>query len=302
MQIADHCRNQPLYLNLCTSHHSLPWPALSAMAAAAAAVERAAVVGAKELVDQLAPRLSRAKRIVVFTGAGVSTASGIPDYRGPQGVWETRQPVWYNEFMSSEDAKRRYWQQKTEDWFAFGRSAQPNAVHHAVRKLELAGKLHLCATQNVDGLHAAVDTTRLAELHGTGRRVECQRCGLGGLSAPLFQRFRQNPTPPTCTSCEGPLKLASISFGQPLRDINLLRTREACVTADLIIALGTTLSVEPAASLALEGAEAGAEYIIVNKGQTEHDGFPEVALRLEGDVMEVFPPAVDEALIGTGLA
>jgi NAD-dependent deacetylase len=142
------------------------------------------------------PRLVRllrdAARIVVFTGAGVSTASGIPDFRGPQGVWKRRRPVYYQDFMASEEARVEYWDQKLEAWGAF-RSACPNAVHSSLARLETVGRLEAVVTQNIDGLHEMAGTSRgrLIELHGTNARVECQTCGERTDPEPHLEYFRQ---------------------------------------------------------------------------------------------------------------
>jgi NAD-dependent deacetylase len=240
--------------------------------------------------------LAGATRALVFTGAGISTASGIPDYRGPQGVWKTRAPVYYQEFMTSESHRRAYWQQKAEDAEAWG-SAPPNEVHDAIVRLERAGKLEMVVTQNVDGLHAAAGTSpaRLVEIHGTNREIECQSCRERSQPDLHFATFRRTGEPPVC-HCGGFLKPATISFGQDLRIEDLARAFEAAERCDLVVALGSTLTVNPAASIPLAAAERGAPYVIVNRGPTEHDGRAVVTLRLEGDVVELFPPAVEEVV------
>jgi NAD-dependent deacetylase len=236
------------------------------------------------------------KQMLVFTGAGVSTGSGIPDFRGPQGVWKRRQPVYYHDFMRSEAARIEHWDYKLEGWAAF-RDARPNATHEAILKLERAGKVLAVATQNIDGLHARAGTSpeRLIELHGTNSLVECQTCGKLSDPEPHFESFRRTRRPPTC-DCGGFLKPATISFGQNLRNEDLERAQQAASHTDLVVALGSTLSVYPAANIPLIAANRGAPYIIINRGPTEHDGLTEVTLRIEGDVGEVFPPAVKAAL------
>ncbi len=235
--------------------------------------------------------------ILIFTGAGISTGSGIPDYRGPQGVWKQRQPVYYQDFMASEEARIEYWDYKLEGWETF-RHAKPNAVHKAVVNLEKAGKLLMVVTQNIDGLHSMAGTSedKLVELHGTMRTVECQSCG--ELSSPEahFMKFKQTRRAPLCRNCSGYLKPATISFGQNLRQEDLYKAHAAAEQTDLIIAMGSTLSVHPAASIPLMTAERGVPYVIINRGPTDHDGNPLVTLRLEGDVVQMFPPAVDAAL------
>jgi NAD-dependent deacetylase len=240
--------------------------------------------------------LRSANRILIFTGAGISTASGIPDFRGPGGVWSRRQPVYYDDFMSSEAARIEHWDYKLEAWPAF-RAARPNAVHHAIVKLENAQKVAAVVTQNIDGLHAlaGTDPERLVELHGTNLLVECQTCQWRGDPEPFFEHFRIHRTPPVC-SCGGFLKPATISFGQSLDRIALQRAHEAATHADLVVALGSTLSVYPAASFPLLAAERGAPYVIINRGPTDHDQERRVSLRLEGEVTQIFPATVEEAL------
>ncbi|HEX8281237.1 MAG TPA: Sir2 family NAD-dependent protein deacetylase, partial [Chthoniobacterales bacterium] len=185
---------------------------------------------------------------------------------------------------------------KLESRDAF-RDAQPNAVHHAIVKLERAGKLCAVVTQNIDGLHSLAGTSaeRLVELHGTNALVECQSCGWRDDPESHFESFRRTRQPPVCR-CGGYLKPATISFGQSLDRGVLERARDAALQADFVVALGSTLSVYPAASFPLIAAERGSPYVIVNRGATEHDDDPRVTLRLEGEVGEIFPSAVDKAL------
>ena len=248
----------------------------------------------RELVEYL----TNARRILIFTGAGVSTSSGIPDFRGPQGVWTRRKPVYYDEFMTSEAARIEHWDYKLEGWELF-RTAQPNAVHHAIVELEKADKLLVVLTQNIDGLHSDAGTSpdRLVELHGTNRFIECQGCYRRSDPEPHFQYFQAHRKPPVCP-CGGFLKPATISFGQGLDPATLERAHGAARKADLIVALGSTLSVYPAASFPLMAAQRGVPYVIINRGPTEHDGERCVSLRLEGEVTTIFPPAVDAAIRG----
>jgi len=242
--------------------------------------------------ERLVERLRAASRILIFSGAGVSTASGIPDFRGPNGVWTRRRPVYYDEFLASEAARVEYWDYKLETWDIY-QQAQPNALHDAVVALERAGKVLAVVTQNVDGLHRRAGTSpqRLVELHGTDLFVECQTCHATSDPMPHFDQFRATRSAPRC-GCGGLLKSATISFGQPLRGDDLDRAAAAASRADLVVALGSTLSVYPAASIPLVAAERGTPYVIVNRGATDHDGHEAVTLRLHGDVTEIFPPAV----------
>jgi NAD-dependent deacetylase len=240
--------------------------------------------------------LRQARRILVFTGAGVSTGSGIPDFRGPTGVWQRRRPVYYDAFLASEAARVEHWDYKLEGWPAF-QNARPNATHLAIVQLEQAGKLEAVVTQNIDGLHELAGTSRqrLIELHGTNRFVECQSCRKRSDPGPHFEFFRETRRPPRC-ECGGWLKPATISFGQSLREEDLKRAEAAACNADLVLALGSTLSVYPAAAFPLLAAKREVPYIVINRGPTDHDGRAEVSLRLEGDVAEIFPPAVQRAI------
>ena len=246
--------------------------------------------------ERLADLLRAGKEILLFTGAGISTGSGIPDFRGPDGVWKRRQPVYYHDFMRSEAARIEHWDYKLEGWSAF-RDARPNATHDAIVHLERAHKLIAVVTQNIDGLHARAGTSaeRLVELHGTNSLVECQTCGRLSDPQPHFEMFRKTRRPPLC-ECGGFLKPATISFGQNLRNGDVERAETAARKADLVVALGSTLSVYPAANIPLLAARRGVPYVVINRGPTEHDDLPEVTLRLEGDVAEIFPPAVAAAL------
>jgi NAD-dependent deacetylase len=246
--------------------------------------------------SELVEYIQNAERILIFTGAGVSTASGIPDFRGPDGVWKTRRPVYYQDFMTSEEARIEAWDQKLEGWAAF-ENARPNAVHKAVVKLERSDKIECVITQNIDGLHTRAGTSpeRLIELHGTNAEVECQTCGKRSDPERHYAAFRRTKKPPMC-ECGGYLKSATISFGQLLIEADLHRAATAAVNADLAISLGSTLSVYPAASFPLMAAERGAPYVIINQGKTDHDSYPDLALRLEGDVTKIFPLSVEEAL------
>lgn len=245
---------------------------------------------------ELSDYLRAARRILLFTGAGISTASGIPDFRGPNGVWTRRQPVYFHDFMTSEAARIEHWDYKLEAWEAF-RDAEPNDVHRAIVRLEEAGKVEMVVTQNIDGLHARAGTSaeRLVELHGTNSLVECQSCKARSHPQPHFDFFRAEGRPPLC-DCGGFLKPATISFGQSLEPNELERAERAALVADLVVSLGSTLSVYPAASFPLLAARRGAPYVIINRGATEQDDERSVTLRLEGEVNEIFPAAVAAAL------
>ncbi len=247
--------------------------------------------------NRLVELLRQGSKILVFTGAGISTGSGIPDYRGPQGQWKTTEPVYFNDFMSSEEARREYWQQKLESWPEI-RDATPNPSHRAIAELEGAGKILLVATQNIDGLHEKAGTSPqcLVELHGTDLKVECMSCHTMSAPDARFAAFAATHKPPLCEDCNGFLKPATISFGQNLRQDDLERAFASAAAADLVLALGSSLTVNPAASIPLVAANRGTPYVIINRGVTQHDSYSGVTLRLDGDVAELLPPAVQSCL------
>jgi NAD-dependent deacetylase len=235
--------------------------------------------------------------MLIFTGAGISTPSGIPDFRGPAGIWTKRAPVYYHDFMSSEAARIEHWDYKLEAWAAL-RAARPNVVHDSIVKLELVGKVLALVTQNIDGLHSLAGSLpdHVIELHGTNALVECQTCLWRGDPEPSYEFFRTHRKPPVC-HCGGFLKPATISFGQNLNPETMERAADAARQADLVIALGSTLSVYPAASFPLMAAQRGVPYVIINRGPTDHDKESSVSLRLDGELAEIFPRAVAEALL-----
>ena len=247
-------------------------------------------------MEDLIGYLREARRILVFTGAGISTGSGIPDFRGPDGVWKKRQPVYYQDFMASEEARIEHWDYKFEGWEAF-RDATPNPVHHAIVDLEKAGKLEMLVTQNIDGLHEAAGTSRerLVEIHGSNSRIECQSCHALTAPEPHFVWFAEHRACPRC-ECGGFLKPATISFGQAMPEEPMMNAFRAARNADMAVALGTTLSVQPASGIPLLTAELGYPYVVINRGPTDHDQHKSLSLRLEGDVVELFPSAVGEVL------
>ena len=246
---------------------------------------------------RLVELIAQSLRAVVFTGAGLSTGSGIADYRGPDGVWKTREPVMFRDFMERRDARVEYWDQKLETWPMI-RDAEPNAAHRAIARWQAAGRVGAVITQNIDGLHekAGCDLERLFELHGTQLAVECMDCHERTEPGPHFEFFAATRKPPECAACGGRLKPATISFGQSLRQRDLDRSVAAARTADLMVVLGSSLLVHPAAGIPLLAVERKAPYVIINRGSTEHDDLVGLTLRLDGDVADVLPPAVDAAL------
>jgi len=237
--------------------------------------------------------LADAQRIVVLTGAGISTDSGIPDFRGPNGVW-TRDPeaaklVTLDSYVADPAVRRRAWLSRRDHpaW-----SAEPNAAHRALVDLEGTGRLRAIVTQNIDGLHqrAGSDPDLVVEIHGTLYEVECLNCDRRTGMAETLRRVAEGEPDPDCRSCGGILKSATISFGQQLDRRTLLRAATAAADADFFLAVGTSLTVQPAAGLLEVAARAGARLVIVNASPTPYDRLADAVLR--EPIGEVLPALV----------
>ena len=244
---------------------------------------------------QVARWLAEARAVTVLSGAGLSTESGIPDFRGPQGVW-TKDPAARRLFdleayRSDPQVRRQAWQRRAEHpaW-----TARPHAGHAALVALERAGRLRAVLTQNIDGLHqlAGHDPARVLELHGSIHRVECLSCRWSGPTDDVLARVRAGEADPPCARCGGILKTATISFGQALDREVLSAAVAAAAGADLLLAVGTTLTVRPAASLVDVALGAGARLVVVNDGPTAYDG--RAAARVGGRIGQVLPLLVGE--------
>jgi NAD-dependent deacetylase len=243
-------------------------------------------------IERLRELLRGAERILIFTGAGVSTASNIPDYRGPAGLYRTSRPVYFDAFLASEPVRKSYWRMKCDGYRAFA-DARPNPAHLAIVELERRQRVESVVTQNIDGLHRAAGTSkeRLIELHGTALEVECVDCAARERPARAIAEFEHSGEPPRCASCGGLLKPAVIMFGQPLRAVDLERAERAALAADLVLSLGSSLVVRPAADIPLLAARRGVPYVIINQGETPHDA--EASLRIDADVSRVLPEAIE---------
>jgi len=238
--------------------------------------------------------IAAARRIVVLTGAGISTDSGIPDFRGPQGVW-TRNPhaekmATLQHYVADPDVRKRSWQDRLSSpaW-----QAKPNAGHLALVELERRGHLDTLVTQNVDGLHLMAGTSpeRLIQIHGTMREVTCLACGERAPMERALARVRAGEDDPACRSCGGILKSATISFGQSLVAADLTRAQQAAHRSDLMLAVGTKLSVWPIAGVVPTAKEAGARVVIINAEPTELDSMADAVLR--GSISEILPRLVE---------
>jgi NAD-dependent deacetylase len=226
--------------------------------------------------------MDEARRVVALTGAGISTESGIPDFRGPSGVW-TKDPeaeklsnIHY--YMSDPDVRKRAWKGRLDHpaWHA-----QPNAGHRALVELERRGKLHALITQNIDGLHqmAGSSPDTVIEVHGTMREVMCMECAWRGPMEPVLHRLRAGEADPPCGHCGGILKSATISFGQPLVADVLRRAMQAAEEADVLLTVGTSLQVYPVAGAVPAAKSAGARLVIVNAEPTPFDEAADAVFR-----------------------
>ena len=245
-----------------------------------------AVAAARRLIDE-------ARRVVVLTGAGISTDSGIPDFRGPQGVW-TRNPeaekmATIQHYVADPEVRKRAWRSRLE---SPALSAEPNDGHKALVALERRGKLLALLTQNVDGLHqkAGSSPSLVVEIHGTAREVTCLACGERAPMERALARVRAGEADPPCRTCGGILKSATISFGQSLVPEDLRRAEQAARGCDLMLAVGTKLSVYPIAGVVPAAKDAGGRVVILNAEPTEMDSLADVVLR--GPISALLPRLV----------
>jgi NAD-dependent deacetylase len=240
-----------------------------------------------ELADGIAV-VSAAKRITVLSGAGVSTDSGIPDFRGPEGLW-TRDPKAerlssFQAYRDDPEVRRASWQARLAHpvW-----RAEPNEAHRALVALERAGRLVSLVTQNIDGLHQRAGSAAVLELHGSMRETVCLQCNEHRPMGEALERVAEGNPDPSCRVCGGILKSATISFGQPLDADVLAAARDAALACDVLLAAGSSLSVQPAAGLVGLAARAGAAVVICNASATPYDDLAAIVLR--GPLGEVLP-------------
>jgi NAD-dependent deacetylase len=237
--------------------------------------------------------LAESERAVVFTGAGISTGSGIPDFRSPGGIWEKYKPVMFQDFMASDAAKREYWRQRFSREGAMT-DAEPNRGHRAVEKLVRAGKVSSVITQNIDGLHqqSGVPEEKIIELHGNATYAACLDCGARYEIGPIREAFLRDETLPLCHHCGGAVKTATISFGQSMPEDAMRLAQIETLQCDLFLAIGSSLVVYPAAGFPLVAKEHGARLVILTRDPTELDRYADLVLNDEigpvlGDVVGV---------------
>lgn len=241
--------------------------------------------------DRLANLFAQATRPVVFTGAGVSTESGIPDFRSPGGVWDRYAPIDYRDFLRDPEARRETWRRGLHTYPVVA-AAEPNPAHLAIAELERLGRLAALITQNIDGLHqrAGSSPELIVELHGNAHQVRCLACGARDERAAVHGRVEAGEAEPPCQRCGGVLKPATVSFGEPMPADEVGRAERAARSCDLFVVVGSSLVVYPAAGLPELALQAGAPLAIVNASPTHLD--PYAAVRIEAKAGEVLPDVV----------
>ena len=248
----------------------------------------------QELIQDAAELLHEAKQVVLLTGAGISTESGIPDFRSPGSVWRENPPTSYRDFLNSSEARQRYWQTR-KSLSAQVQSARPNPAHLALAELERRGILAGIITQNFDGLHqdAGNDPQYIVELHGTSREAACALCGARSSMVELQSRIDAGEIDPRCPHCSGYMKSATILFGQRIPEADLSRAREIVAHCDLFLVVGSSLKVTPAAMLPRLALNNHVPLIIVNLQPTSLDEVADVAIHEQAGVVL---PAIIKAM------
>jgi NAD-dependent deacetylase len=233
-------------------------------------------------IERLRELIGSARRIVAFTGAGISTESGIPDFRSPGGIWTRYKPIYFDDFMSSEEMRRESWRRKfaTDEVML---KAEPNAGHRALAKLVEQGRMGAIITQNVDGLHqrSGVPDSKVIELHGNATYASCLDCGQRHELEPIKTTFLGHGKLPLCEKCDGIVKTATISFGQAMPEIAMARAQDATLGCDLFIVLGSSLVVYPAAGFPRLAKRKGAGLVILNRDATDQDEDADVVIHAE---------------------
>jgi len=226
----------------------------------------------------LASSIRTARQAIAFTGAGISTESGISDFRSPDGLWSRMKPVMYDDFLRDRSERVRYWKMRNE-LYRETRGARPNAGHLALAQWELRGGLRAVITQNIDGLHQDAGSRRVIELHGTNRVVACVVCAKEWHPDDILARIEAGEDAPDCDACGNPLKSRTISFGQKMPADLMQESFQLARQCDVCVAIGSSLVVEPAASVPRVAAESGARLVIINREETPLDHLAECVIR-----------------------
>ena len=245
----------------------------------------------KSASAQLEELFEESRRAVAFTGAGISTECGIPDFRSPSGLWTKNQPIEFSEFLGKKEMRDEAWRRKfaMEDSF---RVAKPGRGHRALASLLQRGKLSAVITQNIDNLHqvSGIPNGKVIELHGNGSYATCLDCGIRYELEWVKERFEKSKgSAPDCADCGGPVKSATISFGQSMPEDPIRQAAIGTLAADLFVAIGSSLVVWPAAGFPLRAKRNGAKLVILNREPTDLDDIADLVIREDiGDVLEVF--------------
>ncbi len=241
--------------------------------------------------------VQRSRRAVVFSGAGISTESGIPDFRSPGGFWTRYKPIAFEEFLASEETRLEAWRRFLMIRQAIG-EARPSAGHLAVARLVARGHVSHVITQNIDGLHAeaGVPRERIIEIHGNGTFAKCLSCGLRHEISWVSEVIASKARPPSCTACGGIVKSATISFGQAMPEQEMADARAATLDADLFIAIGSSLQVFPAAGFPVMAKQNRTPLVIVNREETGLDGLADLVVNAEiGAVMDALISRIESS-------
>jgi len=231
--------------------------------------------------------ISQSEALVFFTGAGISTNSGIPDFRGPKGIWKTSQPIYFQDFVNSKEKRIESWDRKFSNGLKIDK-AEPNLGHKKIADIMKKKELSHLITQNVDNLHqeSGVSESQITELHGNATYAKCLDCQLRYNLAELKKSFLSTKEPPLCNACNGLIKTATISFGQPMPEEEMLIAQKKSISCDLFICIGTSLAVFPAADLPVLAKETGSKLVIINNEPTQMDHMADLVINR--DISEVF--------------
>ena len=231
--------------------------------------------------------LVQSKAPVFFTGAGISTDSGIPDFRGPKGIWKTSQPIYFQDFISSKEKRIESWERKFSNELNINK-AKPNKGHQKIAEIMKIKDLSHLITQNVDNLHqeSGINDDKITELHGNATYAKCLECSLRYDLTQLKESFLKTKEPPLCKKCNGLIKTATISFGLPMPEEEMVIAKKKSISSDLFICIGTSLAVFPAADLPVLAKETGSQLIIINNEPTQMDHIADLVINR--DISEVF--------------
>ena len=254
----------------------------------------------EELIETVAEFIVCCSKIVVFTGAGASTESGIADFRSRGGIWDKYNPedLSFQKFLANEDSREKYWQMSTEMYESL-KKARPNPVHLAIAGLEALDRLDCVITQNIDGLHQRAGNSRekIIELHGTALSVSCLSCGRKYDRDEIQKRIRNGVKVPRCDDCGGLLKPDTISFGQAMPEMETTLAYERSFASEVFIVVGSSLVVQPAAHMPLRAKQGGAKLVIINRDPTPHDEYADVVINgSAGEIMERILRKVQEKI------